>query len=771
MLVQEIKSEQRKRMLALAGVLAALALLMLWSTLAQSVYAQKAEPSAAVRSSLLVTSPADSGPGTLRQALLDSDTGDTITFDSAVFLPDNPVTIDLMSILPYIITDGLTIDASNAGVILDGNAIVDGGWGQSGLVIDGASACAIRGLQVVNFPYYGVEIWGGEYNEIGGDRSVGVGPMGQGNLISGNCYGLEIAGSTAMSNTVIGNFIGTDLDGAAAVGGRCGGTNGMQVGADHNQIGSTQPGVRNIVAGYIWLAPPYTAPANNRIVGNYVGLDVSGTTCIGSGWSGIAVWGSDNVIGGDTPAGGNRVCGYDHHGISINGSDNYVAYNEVYRNGEDGIRVSGVTAISNTLTHNSVYDNGGLGINLVDGGNTELPAPVILAYDLDDGTASGTACANCTVELFSDEHGEGHWFEASTTASGAGSWSISTGGPFTGPELTATATDFAGNTSEFGQDWPPDPPAPPFIGFPVCGVTNQPAPLFVGHAQAASIVRVGAEGLALGETTTDDRNRWNLPSEEALLDGAYVVTATASTAWGTSDEAMLDLTVDSDLCFDPVGVTFAQLDITQHPRNAVGCVDPADDLEIDLWPDKPVTVKVPARVATATVYIEVNSIPYNLYDPDGDKVFTGSFTPPSSGSVVILVVAECDPSPDTMQIGSLIDPDGYVYDAFLTAQTGVTQTVEGVTVTLYLSDTVRHKWLVWDAELYEQINPQVTGPEGYFSFFTPPGGFKLVADGQAEGYELYESPLLTVVDEPIRYNVPLWIPLDRIYLPMVLRQH
>ena len=237
----------------------------------------------------VVTDPGDSGPSTLRGCLAGASSGDTITFDPAIFPPANPVTISLESILPYIITDALTIDASDAGVILDGMAIVDSSAGQSGLVIDGASGCAIRGLQVVNFPYYGLEIWGGEYNEIGGDRNVGVGPMGQGNLISGNCYGLQIVGSTAMSNTVIGNFIGTDLSGAAAVGGRCGATNGMQVGADYNQIGSTQLGEHNIVAGYMGLAPPYMAPANNRIVGNYVGLDVSGTTCIGSGWSGIGV--------------------------------------------------------------------------------------------------------------------------------------------------------------------------------------------------------------------------------------------------------------------------------------------------------------------------------------------------------------------------------------------------------------------------------------------------------------------------------------------------
>src|SRR5574342_1253563 len=51
---------------------------------------------------LLVTSPADSGPGTLRQALQDAQSGDTITFDPAVFPPDAPETIAVTSGLPQI---------------------------------------------------------------------------------------------------------------------------------------------------------------------------------------------------------------------------------------------------------------------------------------------------------------------------------------------------------------------------------------------------------------------------------------------------------------------------------------------------------------------------------------------------------------------------------------------------------------------------------------------------------------------------------------------
>ena len=44
-----------------------------------------AAPPASLAATLVVTSSADSGPGTLRQALLDANSGDTITFDATVF--------------------------------------------------------------------------------------------------------------------------------------------------------------------------------------------------------------------------------------------------------------------------------------------------------------------------------------------------------------------------------------------------------------------------------------------------------------------------------------------------------------------------------------------------------------------------------------------------------------------------------------------------------------------------------------------------------------
>jgi len=51
--------------------------------------------------------------------------------------------------------------------------------------------------------------------------------------------------------------------------------------------------------------------------------------------------------------------------------------------------------------------------------------------------------------VFSDAEDEGAIFEGTTTADSAGRWSVAAPGGFSGPNLTATATDVVGNTSAF----------------------------------------------------------------------------------------------------------------------------------------------------------------------------------------------------------------------------------------------------------------------------------------------------------------------------------
>jgi len=110
----------------------------------------------------------------------------------------------------------------------------------------------------------------------------------------------------------------------------------------------------------------------------------------------------------------------------------------------------------------------------------------------------------------------------------------------------------------------------------------------------------------------------------------------------------------------------------------------------------------------------------------------------------------------------LIDPDGFVFDVdaggSYSATTGMyapVQAIPGITVTAYVSVPQWGGWIPWPAHLYQnQVNPQVTGPEGYFAFFTPPGFYYLQAEG-AGGYQSWRSPVVQVISEIVHVNIPL----------------
>ena len=184
---------------------------------------------------LLVTSAADSGPGTLRQALLDAQDGDTITFDPSVFAPTAPVTISVASELPQIQVNNLTLDASNAGVILDGSQL-DGDW-RRGLVLVSVQGFVVRGLQIANFSGPDIDISGdAQNNVIGGDRTIGSGPFGQGNQLIHNAIGVSLATPGTTQNLITGNLMGTNAAGVAQLGNEMSGV-WITEGASGNIIG------------------------------------------------------------------------------------------------------------------------------------------------------------------------------------------------------------------------------------------------------------------------------------------------------------------------------------------------------------------------------------------------------------------------------------------------------------------------------------------------------------------------------------------------------
>ncbi len=313
----------------------------------------------------MVTTPADSGSGSLRQCLSDAAQGATIDFDPRAFPPTAPATITLLSPLPWIITDTLTIDGSNAGVILDGSRLAEG----SGLVIDGANGVTIHGLQILNFPWDGIALIRGASNAvIGGDRSAGTAPLGQGNLIgNNNRAGIWLEGAGTTGNQVLGNYIGTDVTGTSPLGNGEIGV-GIGSGANNNVIGGDTPAARNLISGNgkagVWLQSADTT--GNQVVGNYIGTDASGTSALGNGIAGVFIRldASDNVIGGNTPGARNLISGNDRVGVWLWDAD--TTGNQVLGN-YIGTAATGTKALGNREAGVVVGD--GASANVI-GGNT-----------------------------------------------------------------------------------------------------------------------------------------------------------------------------------------------------------------------------------------------------------------------------------------------------------------------------------------------------------------------------------------------------------------
>jgi uncharacterized repeat protein (TIGR01451 family) len=295
----------------------------------------------------------------------------------------------------------------------------------SNTIIGNYIGLARNGSTIVGNGDDGVSIGGtSQYNTVGGTAS------GERNVVSGNETGITFWGG-ASNNKVIGNYVGTDAAGMSA----CGNTNGGVIitASSSNTIGGSTEAERNVISGNINNAGVYlfNSASDNVIQGNYIGVAVDGVTALeNGGYGGMKIWDSWN----------NKVEG------------NVIAHNNGY-----GIKVSGSTATGNLITKNSIFSNSNIGIYLYNGGNTGLARPVITSLVNTAGNnydVSGTANANATVEIFSDEgdpsgYGEGKTYLATASADGSGNFNASIVLDEPTLVVTATQTDASNNTSEF----------------------------------------------------------------------------------------------------------------------------------------------------------------------------------------------------------------------------------------------------------------------------------------------------------------------------------
>ena len=77
-----------------------------------------------------------------------------------------------------------------------------------------------------------------------------------------------------------------------------------------------------------------------------------------------------------------------------------------------------------------------------------------------------------------------------------------------------------------------------------------------------------------------------------------------------------------------------------------------------------------------------------------------------------------------------------------------------MTVSCYQWVPEWESWVLWPADRYHQVNPQVTGADGYFAFFTPAGEYYIQVDA-VDGFQSWRSPVVEVVSEIVHVNVPL----------------
>ncbi len=257
------------------------------------------------------------------------------------------------------------------------------------------------------------------------DNIIGGSSAEERNVISGNdLFGLNISGKGATGNVVKGNYVGVDATGSAELRNR----HGLVIsdGPQNNIIGGSAPGEGNVIAANgTGLLIRREGTSGNIIIGNYIGTDASGSEPMGNA-EGIWILQSayDNTIGGTGAGEGNIITANSVSGVHVDGSD----------------------TVGNTIRGNSIHSNGQQGILTTEGGNKELEPPTIT----DASPVRGSACPNCTVDIYSDSGAEGEFYEGSVVAGDDGSFTFE--GSVSGPNITATATDGDGNTSAFS--WP-----------------------------------------------------------------------------------------------------------------------------------------------------------------------------------------------------------------------------------------------------------------------------------------------------------------------------
>jgi len=278
-----------------------------------------------------VTNTADSGPGSLRQTIIDSNTAggfNTINFNIPGAGPHRiqPVNHQLPDITTQVFIDGYSQPGSSMNTLAQGtNAVIM------------------------------IELNGSNYANLGdgvfenGLNIRGAGTAGS--TVRGLCInewsGTGIAAYNTTSNiTIVGNFIGTNTDGTAEMAN----VQGVYMfNAPGAIVGRPNLGDRNLFAGSIGLSMgdsclTIASTSNAVIQNNLIGTDKTGTKALHNSVVGINLKGSTKItVGGPTEAYRNIISGQLVSGIIIRSSHFCLVQNNFI-----GTDVTGTLPIGNS---------------------------------------------------------------------------------------------------------------------------------------------------------------------------------------------------------------------------------------------------------------------------------------------------------------------------------------------------------------------------------------------------------------------------------------
>ncbi|HON08216.1 MAG TPA: hypothetical protein PLW02_08980, partial [Verrucomicrobiota bacterium] len=249
-------------------------------------------------------------------------------------LPDllQPVEIDAttqpgFSNSPVVVLDGSLAGTNVNGITLSGgDSLLKGfvimNFKLNGLFINGGSSNIIQGNFIgtditgrnsaSNYES-GILIYDSKYNLIGGTNAY------QMNLISGsNKYGILIYNTNSSNNIVIGNLVGVDITGTNRLGNSQHGV--VILSSSSNTIGGSTENKRNIISGNgsAGILIANTDSKSNKVIGNYIGMDINGTLVVSNQLDGVYIQNStDNQIGGVNQGEGNLISGNGENGITI----------------------------------------------------------------------------------------------------------------------------------------------------------------------------------------------------------------------------------------------------------------------------------------------------------------------------------------------------------------------------------------------------------------------------------------------------------------------